>query len=189
MNTHMVLGRSFSLGNFSTLRPQHSSDRAAPAPASGGIDGASPKTSQRRSGSSVGASLPLAKIRFRRFYYCTVCIVVVDAEDSGQRLLYSKGSKCRHWMKSRRRSSVSARHWLGLMHSATSSPASSASWKRPSVCLRDTAKPRRQEGEPQPTPRPRLRKPPLQRDHAGASAPQPENRLAASAARRRWGIR
>src|SRR5262249_40372452 len=27
-----------------------------------------------------------------------------------------------------------------------------ASWKRPSVCLRATAKPRREEGEPQPTP-------------------------------------
>ena len=74
------------------------------------------------------------------------------------------------------------------MHSATSSSASSTNWRRPSVCSRVTPR-AGQEGErPQPKCRPRKHKPPLQRDDVGASALQPENRLA-SAARRRWGIR
>ena len=91
-------------------------------------------------------------------------------------------------MKSRKRSSVSARHWLGSMHNAKSSVASSSNWRRRSVCSRVTPKAGREGGRPQLKCRPRKDKLPLHRDDGGASALQPENRLA-SVARRRWGIR
>src|SRR5215471_16439840 len=74
------------------------------------------------------------------------------------------------------------------MHSARSSSASSTNWRRPSVCSRVTPRAGREGGRPQPKCRPRRDKLPLHRDDGGASAPQPENRLA-SVARRRWGIR
>ena len=71
----------------------------------------------------------------------------------------------------------------------TVSAASSANWRRPSVCSRATAKPRRQEGEPQPTLRPRLRKPPLQRDDAGAGTLPLQKRPPARARHRASAIR
>src|SRR5262249_42583149 len=129
--------------------------------------------------------------KIHTFYYCWVSIVVVDADKIEPILvnLYSiVGTKCRRWIRSPRRNSGSARHWLGSMHSARSSAASSTNWRRPSVCSRATAKPPRQEGEPEPLLRPWLRQRPLQRDDADDSALQPENRLA-RVARRRWGIR
>src|ERR1700730_17843335 len=52
------------------------------------------------------------------------------------------------------------------MRSARSSLASSANWRRLSVCSHATAKARRQKRRPQPRHRPQQRKRPRQRDHA-----------------------
>jgi hypothetical protein len=73
-------------------------------------------------------------------------------------------------------------------HSARSSLASSAIWRRLSGCLRVTAKARRQETLPQPRRRPRRRRRLLRRDQ-GARALGPKNQLAASAPRPPLAIR
>jgi len=73
--------------------------------------------------------------------------------------------------------------------SARSSSASSANWRRPSVCWRATAKARGQERWPQPGRRSRQQRWLLQRDQAGARALRPRNQLAASAAHRASAIR
>ena len=75
------------------------------------------------------------------------------------------------------------------MRSGKSSPASSASWRRPSVCLRDTARARRQGRRPQPGRRPRRRRRPLQPDHPGARALPLRRQLSARPARRASPIR
>src|SRR5215472_4794880 len=92
-------------------------------------------------------------------------------------------------MKSRRRSSGSARHWRGSMHSARSSPASSTNWKRPSVCSRVTPKAPGQQRWPQRRRRRQQRKQLLQRDDADAGVLRPENQRPTSAPHRPWGIR
>ena len=70
---------------------------------------------------------------------------------------------------------------------AIRSPASSANWRRPSVCLRATARVGRQKRRPQP--RRRQWRGPLQRDHVGARALHPRNQLMANAACRASAIR
>ena len=78
----------------------------------------------------------------------------------------------------------------GLNHSAgEEGSASSANWRRPSVCWRATAKARGQERWPQPGRRSRQQRWLLQRDQAGARALRPRNQLAASAAHRASAIR
>jgi hypothetical protein len=62
--------------------------------------------------------------------------------DPSQPILCFEGAKCRLWTRSPRRSSGSAKHSRASMRSATSSPASSPNWRRPSVCSRATAKER-----------------------------------------------
>jgi hypothetical protein len=75
------------------------------------------------------------------------------------------------------------------LRSARSSPASSANWRRPSGCLRATAKARGQIGLPQPRCRPQRRRRPLQRDDAGPRLLRRQNQLAAGAPRRALAIR
>src|SRR5215469_13612862 len=100
-----------------------------------------------------------------------------------------EGTECRHWTRSRRRSSGLARRSLASMRSATSSPASSANWKRQNVCSRATPRAPGQQRWPQRRRRRQQRKQLLQRGHAGAGVLRPENQLVAGAARRPWGIR
>jgi len=130
------------------------------------------------------ASLQLAETapnKMRAFYHCTMCIVVVDAQKidhPGQPILCLEGTECRHWTRSLRRSSGSARRSHASMRSATSSPASSANWKRPNVCSRATPRAPGRKRRPQRRRRRQQRKQPLQPGHAAAGVLLPENRRA-----------
>jgi len=74
----------------------------------------------------------------RAFCYCTLCILVIEAQDR-RRLWWiythlSKVKAWRHWMRSPTRSSGSVRLLRGSTLSAKGSPASSLNWKQLSVC-------------------------------------------------------
>jgi hypothetical protein len=107
----------------------------------------------------------------RAFYCCALCILVIDAEKIDRlwsTYTLSRRSKWRHWTRSPRRSSDSARRFHASMPNARSSSASSVNWKRSSVCSRAIARARSQGRRPQPKCRPRERRRLLRRDYAGA---------------------
>ena len=73
---------------------------------------------------------------------------------------------------------------LNVVLSVKSSAASSANWRRLSVCFRATPRASSQGRRPQPKCRPRRLRRLLQHDPVGAGAPRPQNPLAAGARRR-----
>ena len=50
-------------------------------------------------------------------------------------ILCLEGTECRHWTRSRKRSTGSAKRSRASMLSVKSSPASSTNWRQPSVCF------------------------------------------------------
>jgi len=120
-------------------------------------------------------------------YSCSVTLTVWRrvshrALQCGQRACAAQSPR-RHG-SGEHRCSGSAKHSRASMRSASSSPASSPNWRRPSVCSRATARERKQERRSQARPRRRRHRRPLQRGKARIGALRSQNQLASDGARR-----